>query len=178
MSNASKALLAATLCLGSTSVTLADDVARDPLWGAYTNASVGAATRTITRAVDKATDDMGFIVRPIARKRLKEINPAYARILISQTNGEITTDFQGRRYVADSNGKVRRNTDPDGSKVDVTYRLEGNTLHGRYKAKDGEKSIDFVLAPDGRTLDVRVQVASPRLPEPVSYALTYLASSS
>ncbi len=178
MSNASKALLTASLCLGSSSIALADDAfARDPLWGAYQNTSVGESAVAINHAVDKATDDLSVFVRGIARKRLKEVNPPYEHILLSERDGEITTDFEGRRYVADASGQVRRNVDPDGSKVEVAYRLEGRTLHGRYKAKDGEKAIDFVLGPDGRTLDVRVQVTSPRLPEPVSYDLTYSTAS-
>ena len=43
----------------------------------------------------------------------------------------------------------------------------------RVQAADGERTNTFTLGPDGRALDVQVEVKSPQLPEPARYALTF-----
>jgi hypothetical protein len=170
-------MLAALFCLGLASSTLADGQPHVSSFasfvGIYRDASASESRSTIKDAIDRATASMNFIARPIARERLKAINPAYATIRIVLRGNQLTTDFDGQRFVAPIDGATARNVDEDGSEVHVSYRAEGAKLHARYHGEDGEKRYAFELAPDDRSLDAHVTVLSKRLPQPVAYRIVY-----
>jgi hypothetical protein len=170
------AVLAAMIGLGTTSSVLAEPVdSYAPFVGSYRTVSVREGAARIERAIEQGTSTMNFVVRPIARKRLKAVNPMYASIHIYQRDGQLVTDYEGRSYVAGIDGSPRRNTDPDGSKVMVSYGVHGDTLVARYVAADGEKRFAFRRDGD-RAVDVAVTLASDRLPKPISYELDYVRS--
>jgi hypothetical protein len=168
------AILAATIGLGSASGALAEPaLPYAPFVGHYRAVSASAGAAQIERAIEEGTSSMSILIRPIARKRLKGVNPMYESIRIYERAGGLVTDYEGRSYAAGLDGKPRRNVDPDGSAVMVSYRVDGDTLLARYVAADGEKSFSFHLTSD-KEVDVDVTLASDRLPRPISYKLDYL----
>ena len=146
-----------------------------PWLGTYKNtASSANTTDVIERATEQGTREMGFVRRKVARSRLKAINPPYEQVRIVERGDHLLTEFDGRRYTAPLNGRAEQGTDPEGKSVTVSFQAEGNTLHARYVAEDGEKRMDFVRSPDGRELTMNVTVLSPKLPEPVRYSVRYV----
>ena len=71
-----------------------------------------------------------------------------------------------------ADGRTAKWTREDGEVFDVAARWTNDRLVQSFKAADGERTNTFTLGPDGRALDVQVEVKSPQLPEPVRYALS------
>lgn len=161
------------VCLGLSSAGLADVAETTKLLGVFHVVSLPDSQKAIHDAIEQAIAPMGFLARPVARRRLEAVNPAFETLRITQRGDDLVTDFDGRRYTASVDGSCRRNVDADGKAVRVCYRLAGQSLHARYITEDGEKRYDFRLEPDGTSLLAAVTVSSPQLPRPVSYALRF-----
>jgi hypothetical protein len=161
-------------CLVSLALALAPVARADnpALSGVYVNEQQNAAA--IGTAIDAAIEKMNFIKRPIARSRLKKTNAAHQRVTIGLTAQEISVAFDGNPPVRmPADGRTAKWTREDGEVFDVAARWTNDRLVQSFKAADGERTNTFTLAPDGRALDVQVEVTSPQLPEPVRYALSF-----
>jgi hypothetical protein len=165
-------ILAACVCL--VVLALAPDARADNpvLPGVYVNDQQNGAA--IGTAIDAAIEKMNFIKRPIARSRLKKTNAAHHRVTIGLTAQEISVAFDDNQPVRmPADGRTAKWTREDGEVFDVAARWTNNRLVQSFKAVDGERTNTFTLGPDGRALDVQVEVKSLQLPEPVRYALTF-----
>jgi hypothetical protein len=166
-------ILAACACLFA--LALAPNARADnpALPGVYFNDQQNAAA--IGTAIDTAIEKMNFIKRPIARSRLKKTNAAHHRVTIGLTAQEISVAFDGNQPVRmPADGRTAKWTREDGEVFDVAARWTDDRLVQSFKAPDGERINTFTLGPDGRALEVQVEVKSPQLPEPVRYALTFV----
>jgi hypothetical protein len=165
-------LLAASACvvaLAPASDALADNPA---LPGVYVNAQQDGAA--IGTAIDTAIEKMNFIKRPIARSRLKKTNAAHQRVTIALTAQEVSVAFDDRQPVRmPADGSAAKWTREDGEVFDVAARWTNDRLVQSFKAPDGERTNTFILGPDGRALEVQVEVMSPQLSEPLRYALKF-----
>ncbi|MFT3923868.1 MAG: hypothetical protein QM778_15150 [Myxococcales bacterium] len=142
--------------------------------GEYRDISTSQSRQRIGDAISRATAPMGMLVRSVAKKRLEEVNPAYPSIRITRRGDLLSATFAGQSYAASTDGTPRRNVAADGCAVYVSYSVEGNTLHARYKVSDGEKRFDLTHVPGTPRLGVQVTVTSKRLPKPVLYELAYV----
>jgi hypothetical protein len=80
---------------------------------------------------------------------------------------------QGRTpMVAGKGGEPGTWKNDDGKPVTVQYRIEGQTLVQTLTTSEGARTNRFSARPDGG-LKLAVEVASPKLPHPVKYELTY-----
>jgi hypothetical protein len=142
------------------------------LSGTFVNEAQSAAT--IEAAIEAAVAKMNFVKRPIARSRLKKTNTVHKRVTIATTSQEIAIAF-------DSNAPVRMPADgatakwkrEDGEVFDVSARWQGEKLVQTFKAEDGQRTNTFSLGADGTPLRLEVEIASPQLPEPLRYTLTF-----
>ena len=142
------------------------------LQGSYANEAQVA--NSIEAAVDTAIAKMNFIARPVARSRLKKTNTAHRRVTIASTAQEISIAFDGNPPVRmPADGQTAKWTRDDGEVFDVSARWVDDQLVQTFKAPDGQRVNTFVLSPDGRTLNMQVEITSPQLPAPVAYALTF-----
>jgi len=126
------------------------------------------AAPDLPKVIEAATASMNFITRPIARSRLNKTNEVYQTVRIEREAGTISIQYgqrQPQRMPAD--GSTVAWTREDGEKA------ERDDLVQTYKAEDGERTNVFHVDPDSRILTLKVTVTSPRLPRPVSYAITY-----
>jgi hypothetical protein len=64
-------------------------------------------------------------------------------------------------------------TREDGEKFRISARMDQDDLVQTYQAEDGERTNVFHVDATNRTLTLAVTVASPRLPGPLRYTLTY-----
>jgi hypothetical protein len=142
------------------------------LQGSYTNES--QAANSIEAAIDAAVAKMNFIARPVARSRLKKTNTAHRRVTIASSAQEISIAFDGNAPVRmPADGQTAKWTRDDGEVFDVSARWADDQLVQTFKAPDGQRVNTFALSPDGRTLNIQVEITSPQLPAPVTYALTF-----
>jgi hypothetical protein len=132
------------------------------------------AAPDLPKVIEAATASMNFITRPIARSRLNKTNEVYQTVRIEREAGTISIQYgqrQPQRMPAD--GSTVAWTREDGEKFLISARAERDDLVQTYKAEDGERTNVFHVDPDSRILTLKVTVTSPRLPRPVSYAITY-----
>lgn len=149
--------------------------ARDRFAGSY--AYVGGERQQQARdaSIEKATDNMFFAIRGIARSRVKDKTAISPLIGFSFGNGTITG----------SAAAVTPATSPENGSS-VPYKAGGDTVQlsqritsdGKivqsFTASDGNRTNTYVLSPDNRTLNVFITVTSQKLSQPVSYTLTYV----
>lgn len=170
----SRVALVLSASLGIGSPALADVSPGEQFVGEYRDVSTSQSKQKIGEAIAHATSPMGFFVRGAARKRLEEVNPAYSAFRISRRGELLTANFAGRSYAAAIGGRPKRNVTPGGCPVDVSYSVEGDTLHARYRGADGEKRFILTAVPGKQATGVHVTVTSKRLPRPVAYELAYV----
>jgi hypothetical protein len=128
----------------------------------------------LPRIIEEATAKMNFLVRPIARGRLKKTNAAYQHITIASTPAEITIKYDDRepQHMPASGQPVSWKRE-DGEVFKLSARTEHGDLIQTYKAEDGERVNQFHLDPGSGVLSLLVTVTSHKLPSPVIYTLTY-----
>lgn len=148
----------------------AQDPAQAPTWaGTWTLAAPG----DIPAAIDRATAPMNFVTRPIARGRLKKLNPAYQRVVLQEAGGEVRIQFDQRTPMAmPADGRPVAWTREDGEAFQVKVQPSAADLVQHYQGQDGARTNRFQLRPDG-TLALSVTVTSGKLPQPLAYTLTY-----
>ena len=128
----------------------------------------------VDRAVEKAVTEVNFVLRPMARSRLKKTNQPYQNITltIGADKLSITTDRRAA-IVTPASGKPVKWRREDGEMLDVSMKWQGRTLQETFAAKDGKRVNVFELSPDGGELRMMVTVSSKRLPKPLVYTLVY-----
>jgi hypothetical protein len=128
----------------------------------------------LPKVIEAATAKLNFVVRPIARGRLKKTNTAYERITIARTPAEITIKYDDREAQhMPADGKAVAWKREDGEVFQISARTEGERLIQTYLAEDGERINQFHLDPKTGVLSLLVTVKSHKLPNPIVYTLTY-----
>ncbi|MBW3628142.1 MAG: hypothetical protein KY464_02480 [Gemmatimonadetes bacterium] len=143
-----------------------------PMDGSYTFAAEGSDDQK--QVIDAAVAKMNFVIRPLARRRLRNANPPYRGLRITSTANEITTiPDSGVPVTSPSDGTPVLWTRETGEKMHVSTEWQAGTLEQTFRADDGQRVNRFSLSPDGGVLTMHVTVTSPRLPRPLTYALRY-----
>lgn len=128
----------------------------------------------VNRAIEASIARMSFIVRPVARGRLRKANVPYRRLRISTNDGRIAiAPDAAAPVVAPADGTPIRWRREDGEALDVVTVWKGGSLSQTFHADDGSRENLYSLSADGRTLAMDVTVRSPRLPAPLTYVLRY-----
>jgi hypothetical protein len=131
----------------------------------------------LNTVINKATARLNFVMRPIARSRLRGTNFAYKDIMIDERPDTIVISYQGRAPVrAPADGAIVPWRREDGEKFQVWMKREGGVLRHHFQADDGERLNEFSWSANQDTMTLSVTLISPRLPEPVRYRLVYLRS--
>ena len=166
------ALLAIALTALAAAFPLPARAQSPALEGSYT--LVAETAGEINRAIEGAIRQMNFVIRPIARGRLRKTNIPYARLRVTVTPTEITTVVdRGNPVVTPSNGTIVKWRREDGETFDVSTSWQGEKLQQTFRAEDGQRENIYSLDPDGATLSLAVTLTSPRLSAPVRYTLKY-----
>lgn len=145
--------------------------AQSPLVGAWILAPQQG--NVIEAAIDRGIDDMNFVTKPIARRRLRATNDAYATIELRIADGNVTTVLAGRAIESPADGRAIRWTREDGEGMQVATALREGTLVQTFEAEDGSRENVYSVSPDGRRLTLQATIRSGRLPQPIVYRLAY-----
>ncbi|WP_243287218.1 hypothetical protein [Geothrix terrae] len=128
----------------------------------------------IAAAIDATVKDMNFIKRPIARGRLKKLNPAYRKVTITITDKGVAVKLDDRAPILmPAGGKAAPWTREDGEKFMVAAQVGKDQLVQTFKNEDGERTNLFKLSPDGKSLTLTATVKSPQLPKPLTYSIHF-----
>jgi hypothetical protein len=148
--------------------------ARDRFAGTYSFAGGEKQKAGQDAAIDKVVDGLFFAIRPIARSKLHDKTEIKTSIGFSFANGNVTST---------SNGEVPATSRDDGTpaafkaggdnlKLSQKVNADGHLIQS-FTSPEGQRVNDYVLAADGKTLNVFVTITSPKLPHPLRYVLTY-----
>jgi len=162
-------LLCSGIFLGSTTTVAAQKSSLD---GTYTLDE--ADSDNIGEAIDQAVGKLNFLTRHIARGRLKNLNPAYRKVVIASSPNELSVTVDNQPTLrTPANGTSIAWQGPDGGKVNASMRFAGGHLVQTFTSADGRRVNYFTLSSDGRTLTMQVTETSPRLSQPIKYKQVY-----
>ena len=149
--------------------------ARDRFAGNYAYAGGEKQQQARDAAIEKATDSMFFATRGIARGRVKDKTVIRAVIGFSFAGGNITgTASDVAPATSPENGSpVPYKSGSDTVQLSQKILPDGR-LFQTFTASDGSRSNTYVLSADGKTLNIFITLKSEKLPQPVSYTLTYV----
>ena len=128
----------------------------------------------LDQAIRQATARLNFLLRPIARSRLRQTNARYQYIELLERADTIAISYEGRPPIrAPADGSKVDWQREDGEHFQVWMKREHDVLYHHFKADDGERLNEFRWSANGDTLWLAVTLNSPRLPQPVRYRLVY-----
>jgi hypothetical protein len=124
------------------------------------------------RAIERATEDLMFIGRGIARRRLRENTEPYERIRIEVGSRAVTmiTDVQ---WTTPVDGSPRRLRDAEGDTYRVSTHFDDDRLVQTVRDDSLRNVNTFRLSEGGRRMRMHVHIEHDRLPRDVEYHLTY-----
>ena len=143
--------------------------------GATDYALMPDSSDNIHRAIDQTVAHMNFITRPIARGRLRKINPMPQRLHYEKRADTVSVAFDnGNPVVTPLDGDTVSWVNPLTHETDKAHvSIAGDTTKQTIVADDGERENALLFSDDGARLQVRVTVRSHRLPRPLVYDLLF-----
>lgn len=136
--------------------------------------SVAANEKVIAAGIEKATEGMSFITKPIAKSRLSKSNVAFASIGFKFPDNKVSIQHDARKPVdSPTDGKKVQWTREDGESFMVSQKVSDTKIVQVFHAEDGDKTLEYVFSEDFQTMKVHVQLDSPKLPSPLKYTLEY-----
>jgi hypothetical protein len=128
----------------------------------------------IEAAIRRSTQRMNFLVRPIARSRLRRVNRTHQTLEFHIDSLMLHSAYDHKPpIVSPRDGVMTRWTREDGEQFSVTSTVAGDSVVQTFHAKDGQRENVVTLNEDGSLLTVRITIRSPRLPDPLTYRLVY-----
>lgn len=142
--------------------------------GSYRYAGGNAQREDLEAAIEATVTQLAKAIQGIARKRLTQANPVDSSVEIVVAGDEITTTFEsGFHVTCVIDGATVKTTGIDGEKLAVRVRSKGSKLVQHMQGKDGARTIVYVLSADRNKLTVHHKITADRLPEPLTYQLSY-----
>jgi hypothetical protein len=131
-------------------------------------------SQQIDQAANQAVSHLNFLIRGIARNRLKNANKPISRIIIQYPDDDVYISFREDEppTVSPRSGEFAPYTRADGEVVQVKTELGNGTIRQFFDSDDGQKEHLYRLRPDG-TMALEVTVFSERLREPFTYTWVF-----
>lgn len=128
----------------------------------------------IDEAVDQAVSHMNFLVRGIARSRLRGANKPISQIVIDYPDDNVYILFRSDEppTITPQSGEFVPYTRADGEVVQVKTELEQGVIRQFFDSDDGQKEHVYRLRPDGN-MALEVTVFSEKLREPFTYTWVF-----
>jgi hypothetical protein len=128
------------------------------------------------KAIDDVVDGMNFIVRGIARKRLKQANPIPRLVRIRRAGEDVLViRIDKRVYRAKIGGPAVTVVGITGDELKLTHRVVDNRVVQRFEGESGGRVNTFTPLGKGddKGMKLRVRVFSDKLPKDLVYGLSY-----
>jgi hypothetical protein len=151
----------------------------DRIEGEYRFVGGHEEVAAVERSIDDAVEEMSFLIRGLARRRLREPNLPTRELSISLDEGRITVSRNGQPAISGPQGgeEVEWRNPNNGNKLRVRYRLtDAGTLEQRLVGDRGLSVNRYVLGADGATLTVHTTITAEQLSDPLRFSTTYVRS--
>jgi hypothetical protein len=131
-------------------------------------------SETIDGAVDRAVAHMNFLVRGVARSRLRGANKPIQRIVVQYPDDNVWVSLRADEppVISPRDGSFVPYTRADGEVVRVKTEIGDGVIRQFFDSDDGQKEHVYRLRPDG-TLAFEVKVLSERLRAPFEYTWVF-----
>lgn len=143
----------------------------DPYLGTYAFAGGESEREERDKAIEDVVSGMSFVVRGIARDRLKTANPIAAAIAITLDGSSLTVRADTRTHTAPIDGTKVKVKGITGDDMMMHFDISDERLDQIFLADDKGRRNRFVA--DGRKLTLNVRVHADKLPKALLYRLTY-----
>ena len=156
--------------------SVAVDPALEKYLGTYRYVGGDTDIEALDRAIEDVVSQMNFLIRGIARRRLRDPNLPSKEVTITSDDGQIRIDRPGQPPVsAPVDGKAITWRHPEDGDV---FRVQhGIDARGElYQRFEGERSVSrnrFVLSDDGNALSIHTFIQADRLPAPLRFQMSY-----
>ena len=130
----------------------------------------------IEKTVEEGAQQVGRLVRSIARGRLTKSTKPVEKITFTVKDNVVTmTRSDGETPVSSvADGSKVEWKRKDGEKFTMTQTLEGNILTQTFTDSEGNVRISkYTFAEDGESLELEITINSSSLKTPLNYTLTY-----
>jgi hypothetical protein len=145
----------------------------DGLEGHFAFGEQPSERAAVEQAIEATAQRLSFVVRGIARSRLRAGNRIAPWVEIRRRGEEITVQYEGRPPMsAPATGAPTPWKDEKGTTLTLQHRVEGDTLVQVLRTPEGARTNRLSVAPGGG-LRMAVEISSPRLPAPMKYVLSY-----
>jgi hypothetical protein len=132
------------------------------------------ASDNVEAAIKSATSSMNFIIKPIARSRLKKVNRPHPNLIMQERADTVSIAYNERfPMVTPLDGSTVKWKNEEGESFDLSVSRTEETLVQHFVAPDGERFNEFRHSVAGDTLYLGVMIRSPRLKQPLQYRLVY-----
>lgn len=142
--------------------------------GSFRYVGGAAQEQDLADAINVAVEQLPAAFRGIGRRRLTKTNPIDPSLDITIAGDKITTVFtSGFDATCTIDAGFINWTGKKGSKYKVKVRQKDTKLIQVIVGDDGVKTTVFVLSSDRQRLTVHHKITADRLPEPMTYRLSY-----
>jgi len=142
--------------------------------GSFRYAGGSSQRSDLADAIEHTVEQLSAMIQGMARRRLTEANEVDKTIDISISGDKITTSFaSGLKLTCVIDGSAVRTKGTGGERLDVRVRAKGSKLVQHLQGKQGARTIVYVLSKDRKRLTVHHKITAKRLPEPLTYRLSY-----
>ncbi len=142
--------------------------------GRYVVVDASRGARARDAAVEDVVEDMNFIARPIARRRLTEGLPIHSSVELHREGDRLRVKI-GTFYelFAPTNDSRHPLTDALGTELRGRHRWDGNTLVQRFATDDATVTLRLTFSSDGATMQLHTRIHAERLPSDVVFSVAY-----
>ena len=127
----------------------------------------------IQQAIERSVARMNFLVRPIARRQLRQKTILSSSFAMERSDDFLRVTLAGEpTLLLPLSGATVSWKAPDGETVQVCL-VPGSDLVQIFKSKQGQRENRFTLSPDRELITMSVRITSRELPRPVEYRLVY-----
>lgn len=150
------------------------ETATHELSGVYRFVGGAAQTRALSKAIDDVVDQLSFVIRGVARRRLERGLQPWPVLQLDLDERRATLITPGQpRLTGPHDGHAFRWINMEGAAVDVRIALVGRTLRVRYAGDGAESRFRYGFRADGSGFELRGTIKHVRMPEAIQYRLSY-----
>jgi hypothetical protein len=128
--------------------------------------------KNLADAIEDLVAELNIVVRNMARDRLTETNPAFAKVSIARDGDQMSFTYDGRKGVCKLDGTVTEVEAIDGSTLQCRLSLKGDTLVQDLRGTRGGRVNTFSIRDSGK-LRMKVRIHSKLMPKDMHYTLTF-----
>ncbi len=165
------ALVAASGALVVPRVVWASSPRIGAMLGGYKHAGGQPERQQLAAAIEDIVGRMSFLVRGLARDRLRTANPVPSNLVLAADERHFVLSYRDERFVAPLDGSAVTVKSREGEAMSLRVALKERAVSQVFSTEGKSRENRFRLENGKLVIDVRV--VADQLPKPLAYRLTY-----